>query len=135
MRLPIFSNKKTNKVDNRFVEEGKLIKKEKTTNNLDLSDTNKLITFNIKTQYDMIQRKNEAQKIPVMVEVKSEEVEMDESRPGIDIVIAVDVSGSMQGDKIKLVRETLTFLVDELKDIDRLSFVTFNDSATLMANL
>ena len=135
MRLPIFSNKKTNKVDNRFVEEGKLIKKEKTTNNVDLSDTNKLITFNIKTQYDMIQRKNEAQKIPVMVEVKSEEVEMDESRPGIDIVIAVDVSGSMQGDKIKLVRETLTFLVDELKDIDRLSFVTFNDSATLMANL
>ena len=83
----------------------------------------------------MIQRKNEAQKIPVMVEIKSEEVEMDESRPGIDIVIAVDVSGSMQGDKIKLVRETLTFLVDELKDIDRLSFVTFNDSATLMANL
>lgn len=135
MRLPIFSNKKTNKVDNQFVEEGKLIKKEKTTNNVDLSDTNKLITFNIKTQYDMIQRKNEAQKIPVMVEVKSEEVEMDESRPGIDIVIAVDVSGSMQGDKIKLVRETLTFLVDELKDIDRLSFVTFNDSATLMANL
>ena len=61
-----------------------------------------------------------------MLEIKTQEVEMDESRPGIDIVIAIDISGSMQGQKIKLVRETLVFLVDELKDVDRLSLVTFN---------
>ena len=45
----------------------------------------------------MIQRKKEIQKIPVMLEIKTQEVEMDESRPGIDIVIAIDISGSMQG--------------------------------------
>ena len=32
-----------------------------------------------------------------MLEIKTQEVEMDESRPGIDIVIAIDISGSMQG--------------------------------------
>lgn len=45
----------------------------------------------------MIQRKKDVQKIPVMLEIKTDEVEMDESRPGIDIVIAVDISGSMTG--------------------------------------
>ena len=121
--------------NSKLLKEGKLIVKEKTQQQVSLGDTNKLITFNIKSQYNMIQRKKEVQRIPVMFELKSEEIEMDESRPGIDIVIAIDVSGSMNGQKIKLVRETLQFLVEELKDIDRLSLVTFNDRARLVAGL
>lgn len=60
---------------------------------------------------------------------------MDESRPGLDLVISIDQSGSMSGQKIKLVRETLDFLVDELKDFDRLSLVLFNSIATVLTNL
>lgn len=37
--------------------------------------------------------------------------------------MCIDISGSMSGDKIKMVRETLLFIIDELKDIDRLSLV------------
>jgi len=37
-----------------------------------------------------------------------------EDRPGMDLVMVIDISGSMAGTKLKLVKETLTFLVHEL---------------------
>jgi Mg-chelatase subunit ChlD len=37
------------------------------------------------------------------------------SRAPVDIVAVVDKSGSMSGDKIKLVRETLLFVIEQCK--------------------
>ena len=58
---------------------------------------------------------------------------MDENRPGLDLIISIDTSGSMSGQKIQLVKETLEFLVKELKPIDRLALVEFNSSEKVLA--
>ena len=58
---------------------------------------------------------------------------MDDNRPGLDLIISIDTSGSMSGEKIKLVKETLSFLVNELKPIDRLALVEFNSKETVLA--
>ena len=58
---------------------------------------------------------------------------MDDNRPGLDLIISIDTSGSMSGEKIKLVKETLSFLVNELKPIDRLALVEFNSKEKVLA--
>ncbi|XP_003383100.1 PREDICTED: uncharacterized protein LOC100635885 [Amphimedon queenslandica] len=49
-----------------------------------------------------------------------------ESRAPVDIVAVIDKSGSMHGEKLDLVKETLEFVIDQLKDTDRLSVVTYD---------
>jgi len=54
-----------------------------------------------------------------------------ENRALIDVVAVIDVSGSMRGEKLKLVKETLIFLVQQLKEEDRLSLVTYDSNVTI----
>lgn len=48
------------------------------------------------------------------------------SRPSLDIVAVLDVSGSMSGEKISLVRKSMRRLVRSLGPQDRVAFVTFD---------
>ncbi|XP_064400224.1 uncharacterized protein LOC135346514 [Halichondria panicea] len=48
------------------------------------------------------------------------------SRASVNIVAVIDKSGSMKGEKLKLVKETLHFVIDQLKETDRLSVVTYD---------
>lgn len=70
-----------------------------------------------------------------MVSYKAKEVNIDKKKLGLDLVIVIDVSGSMSGTKIALVRETLLFIIDELKESDRLSLVCFDDQSRILTNL
>ena len=70
--------------------------------------------------------KNDKIVLPLVVTVESQEVEDEDFRQGLDLVIVVDISGSMKGEKIKLVKETLDFVLDELDDRDRICILTFN---------
>jgi len=67
-------------------------------------------------------------------EVENEE-ELDEKRTPIDLICVIDKSGSMSGEKIKLVHETLEFIIENLNSEDRLSVISFNDNATREFNL
>jgi Mg-chelatase subunit ChlD len=58
-----------------------------------------------------------------------------DSRKSVDIVCVIDKSGSMSGEPMKLVKETLMFMVSQLKDGDKLSVVTFGDDAYLEFSL
>jgi len=51
-----------------------------------------------------------------------------EIRAPIDIVAVIDRSGSMNGVKLELVKQTLRFMIDALQNVDRLSIVTFDDN-------
>ncbi|CAF1272589.1 unnamed protein product [Adineta steineri] len=51
------------------------------------------------------------------------------SRVPIDLVCVVDTSGSMQGGKITLLKQTLIYIVDQLNELDRLAIVSFNTTA------
>lgn len=55
----------------------------------------------------------------------------DNVRAPVDIVVALDISGSMRGQKLELCKETLSFLLRELSSKDRFGLVTFGDEATL----
>ncbi|MBK8050426.1 MAG: VWA domain-containing protein [Anaerolineales bacterium] len=50
-----------------------------------------------------------------------------------DIVLVVDVSGSMRGDKIKQARDAAHFVVDHLNPEDRFNLISFSTGATLWA--
>jgi Ca-activated chloride channel family protein len=50
-------------------------------------------------------------------------------RPPLNLALVIDTSGSMQGEPIEYVREGLYRMLDELSPTDRISFVTFGDSA------
>lgn len=53
------------------------------------------------------------------------------ARAPVDIVAVIDKSGSMRGDKLELVKTTLQFIVDQLKECDRLSLVTYDTNVFL----
>lgn len=56
-------------------------------------------------------------------------------RSGLDLVAVLDVSGSMQGDKIDKMKTAMQFVIKKLSPIDRLSIVTFSDAAARLCPL
>eukprot|EP01112_Ceratiomyxa_fruticulosa_P005900 TRINITY_DN16710_c0_g1_i1.p1 TRINITY_DN16710_c0_g1~~TRINITY_DN16710_c0_g1_i1.p1 ORF type:complete len:118 (-),score=23.47 TRINITY_DN16710_c0_g1_i1:101-454(-) len=57
------------------------------------------------------------------------------SRAPIDLIVVIDASGSMAGEKLALVKNTLHFVVNQLKKEDRLSIISFNSEGTLHSSL
>jgi uncharacterized protein YegL len=55
--------------------------------------------------------------------------------PPLDLCMVIDVSGSMGGAKIELLRKTLQFVVSVLKESDRVSIVEFDDSVNALCGL
>ncbi len=47
----------------------------------------------------------------------------------IDLVCVVDQSRSMRGEKINLLKQTLTYITEQLNEFDRLAIISFNTSA------
>ncbi|CAF1117819.1 unnamed protein product [Rotaria sordida] len=51
------------------------------------------------------------------------------SRVPIDLVCVVDQSGSMSGEKIALLKQTLVYIVGQMNELDRLAIISFNTQA------
>ena len=62
-------------------------------------------------------------------------MDVENARPGLDLIFCIDISGSMSGDKLKLVKETLIFVIDQLDETDRVCLITFDDWAEVNAKL
>ena len=56
-------------------------------------------------------------------------------RTSVDLICVMDVSGSMSGDKIQLVKDTMNFLLETLTPSDRLSLISFNNSGRRICGL
>ena len=54
----------------------------------------------------------------------------DETRNALDVVVCLDISGSMAGKKLQLCKATITLLLRELRDVDSFALVTFSDKVT-----
>ena len=66
----------------------------------------------------------------IVVEVSAEgRVGRDSAMQAINLALAIDVSGSMRGDRIAAARRTASAIVAALTERDRLSLVAFNDTA------
>ena len=64
-----------------------------------------------------------------------EKKEQEEKRISADLICVIDISGSMEGEKIQLVKESLKILVDMMDPKDRIALVLFDQSAKLYYNL
>ena len=59
----------------------------------------------------------------------------DSTKPPVDLICVIDRSGSMSGEKIDLVRKTLTLLLEFLTEQDRLCLIEFDDKASRLTPL
>jgi Mg-chelatase subunit ChlD len=53
-----------------------------------------------------------------------------EKRAAVDVVAVIDKSGSMEGEKLTLVKSMLSHMVDSLSNVDQLCLVAYSDSVT-----
>jgi len=56
-------------------------------------------------------------------------------REGLDLVAVLDLSGSMDGERIDSMKKAMIFVIMKLTPVDRLSIVTFSDHATRLSPL
>jgi Mg-chelatase subunit ChlD len=77
------------------------------------------------------------QEVYMMLSLKAPEYESPDrqGRAPLDLICVIDVSGSMHGDKIELMKKTLLFMVDQLKPMDKCSIVTFDSSINVPLQL
>jgi len=68
------------------------------------------------------------QTLPMLVSLAVDNIKSSKKAP-LDLVCVIDNSGSMRGDKIALVRNTFQYLLQYLRDCDRLSIVIFDHRA------
>ena len=94
-----------------------------------------LLDFTLKSRYKNIHSKNSKQIIPLKIQIKYPEINVEKIRTALDLILIIDISGSMTGEKIKLVKKTLIFIIDQLSSIDRLGLVTFNQSVNVLSKM
>eukprot|EP00298_Acanthocystis_sp_HF-20_P018533 c21983_g4_i1.p1 GENE.c21983_g4_i1~~c21983_g4_i1.p1 ORF type:complete len:509 (-),score=261.38 c21983_g4_i1:206-1621(-) len=58
-----------------------------------------------------------------------------QKRAGIDVVAVLDRSGSMAGGKMEMLHQTVKLMIDNLKEIDRLSIVSYDDKSEIVLPL
>lgn len=61
--------------------------------------------------------------------------EMTGERSGVDIIILADISGSMQGAKINMLKKTISVMSGDFTDKDRMALIAFDSYATCIMPL
>ena len=73
------------------------------------------------------------QNTPIIVNIVSEDIK--EKNSNAELICVIDVSGSMRGDKIKLVKQSLKALLELMGDNDKLGLVLFNHLSEKLLDL
>ncbi|XP_062216816.1 E3 ubiquitin-protein ligase WAV3-like [Phragmites australis] len=93
------------------------------------------------TEYSAIARDSSHDNFAVLVHVKApgmidgEVAASDAPRAPLDLVTVLDVSGSMSGEKLALLKQAMGFVIDNLGPGDRLSVVSFSTGARRVTRL
>ncbi|KNA16318.1 hypothetical protein SOVF_090240 [Spinacia oleracea] len=85
-------------------------------------------------QYPALSNSDQSNSFPVLVGIRAPPLSPEASdrpndRAPLDLIAVLDVSGSMNGDKIRLLKQAVGFVTDNLGPSDRLSVITFATSA------
>ena len=70
---------------------------------------------------------------PIIVNILSEEKK--EKSSNVELICVIDVSGSMEGEKIKLVKQSLKLLLEMMGENDKLGLVLFNHYSQMLLDL
>ncbi|CAN6308083.1 unnamed protein product [Urochloa humidicola] len=94
------------------------------------------------TEYSAVARDSSLDNFAVLVHIKApgipeggEAAAGDAPRAPLDLVTVLDVSGSMSGQKLTLLKQAMGFLIDNLGPHDRLSVVSFSSGAHRVTRL
>uniref|UniRef100_A0A0A8YGF7 VWFA domain-containing protein n=1 Tax=Arundo donax TaxID=35708 RepID=A0A0A8YGF7_ARUDO len=93
------------------------------------------------TEYSAVARGSSHDNFAVLVHVKApgiidaEAAASEAPRAPLDLVTVLDVSGSMSGEKIALLKQAMGFVIDNLGPGDRLSVVSFSSGARRVTRL
>ncbi|TKV94025.1 hypothetical protein SEVIR_9G249300v4 [Setaria viridis] len=90
------------------------------------------LVLKVQCEFPALGRGASWDKFAVLVDAKAP---ADVARAPLDLVTVLDVSGSMNGQKLELVKRAMCFVVDQLGPADRLSVVTFSDAAWRITHL
>ena len=70
---------------------------------------------------------------PLVVTAKCDDTKV--KTTAVDMIFVVDVSGSMAGDRLTLVKESLTYMIKMMNETDRVALIKFENNAKLVAGL
>jgi uncharacterized protein YegL len=118
-----------------FTDDEPIEQKVITNSNKDVEfNLEKDFNFNLKLKHSYLKATNNPIKIPMMTELFTKDCQSN-SKASIDLICLIDNSGSMQGEKINLLKNSFENILEYLGDNDRLSIVQFNSSATRLTPL
>jgi Mg-chelatase subunit ChlD len=95
----------------------------------------KIVSLNIEARCESINKYSIKNSLPLMITYQTIEQEFGKNMMGVDIVLIIDISKSMEGEKIDLVRETSLFMIEELQEKDRLCLIKFDEKSEILTNL
>ncbi len=70
---------------------------------------------------------------PIILNIISNDVK--EKKSNVELICVIDISGSMRGEKIKLVKQSLKILIEMMGEKDKLGLVLFNQQAYKLLEL
>ncbi|CAD8191541.1 unnamed protein product [Paramecium octaurelia] len=97
-------------------------------------DLNEKLSFEVRSLYKMGKLlSSRTQYLPGIVSLKTQDQtaaqNKESQRVGVDLICLIDISGSMIGVKIEMVKASLIVLLQFLGDNDRLQLITFDNEA------
>ncbi|KAI3868776.1 hypothetical protein MKW92_040122 [Papaver armeniacum] len=95
------------------------------------------IDINTHTEFPAVQRSISQENFHILINIKAHVTDINQvhshmsqtSRAPIDLVTVLDISGSMKGTKIQLLKRAMGFVIDNLGPSDRLSVIIFSSNA------
>ena len=72
---------------------------------------------------------------PFVINIFSPESKKTDKNSNADLICVIDISGSMAGAKIELVKKSLKVLIQLMDKNDRLALILFNESGQLFLDL
>ena len=72
---------------------------------------------------------------PFVINISSPQPEINEKKCNADLICVIDISGSMQGEKIELVKESLKILIGMMDKNDRLALILFENHSDIFFDL
>ena len=90
------------------------------------------------TEYPAVAKSSSKDDFAIVIHLKAPGMELGMAEPDrapLDLVTVLDVSGSMQGAKLNLLKQAMTFVIQNLGPADRLSIISFSSTARRLIRL
>ncbi|CAD8129944.1 unnamed protein product [Paramecium sonneborni] len=123
---------------NNYDDDEVIIPSKKLNNSTKMYNLEENLTFEIQAMYKLKKLSDQTtQQLPAIISIKTKDDknECKSNRLGVDLICLIDKSGSMQGEKLQTVKQSLKILLEFLIDQDRLQLITFDGQALRLSPL